>query len=176
MIYFTSDLHLGHANAIRFTNRPFTDVRDMNRTLIVNYNAVVRPSDTVYLLGDLSYCISVREANALIAMLHGEKHLILGNHDAAYDPALFASVQQYAEISYARQRFVLMHYPILDWNHMRHGSIHVHGHIHSVGEEYNLPNQIASVRRYDAGVDANAFYPVSADAILRFFAVGEGAS
>ena len=34
MIWFTSDLHLGHANAIQFCDRPFETVEKMNRTLI----------------------------------------------------------------------------------------------------------------------------------------------
>ena len=29
MIFYTSDLHFGHANAIKFDERPFTDVDDM---------------------------------------------------------------------------------------------------------------------------------------------------
>ena len=33
MLYFTSDLHLGHANAITFTQRPFADVEEMDRMM-----------------------------------------------------------------------------------------------------------------------------------------------
>ena len=32
--YWTSDLHLGHANIIQYTGRPFADVDEMNRALI----------------------------------------------------------------------------------------------------------------------------------------------
>lgn len=78
MIYFTSDLHLGHENAIRFMDRPFQNTEEMNHTLISNYNALVRETDTVYILGDLAYRIPVDEANALIAMLRGKKVLIKG--------------------------------------------------------------------------------------------------
>ena len=54
MIYFTSDLHFGHENVIRFNNRPFRNEREMSRVLITNYNSIVKPDDTVYLLGDLA--------------------------------------------------------------------------------------------------------------------------
>ena len=84
MIFFTSDLHFGHEHIIQFNHRPFRNVTEMNRQLISNYNAVVQPEDTVYLLGDLSFQISVEKANALIAQLNGKKHLILGNHGAIH--------------------------------------------------------------------------------------------
>lgn len=50
MIYFTSDLHLGHMAIIHMKNRPFEDVEEMNRKLISNYNSVVHKKDTVYIL------------------------------------------------------------------------------------------------------------------------------
>ncbi len=41
MIYFTSDLHLGHRGIIGMQNRPFENVQEMNQVLIRNYNVVV---------------------------------------------------------------------------------------------------------------------------------------
>lgn len=76
-IYFTSDLHLGHENIIRLTNRPFVCVEDMNNKLIHNYNSIVHKNDLVYILGDLTYKISVDESNKLIQQLKGRKVLIL---------------------------------------------------------------------------------------------------
>ena len=46
MIYFTSDLHLGHEAVIRKQNRPFANADEMNRMLIENYNSVVHKNDT----------------------------------------------------------------------------------------------------------------------------------
>lgn len=45
MIYFTSDLHLGHANIIRHCNRPFSSVEEMDDALIDNWNAKVTNAD-----------------------------------------------------------------------------------------------------------------------------------
>ncbi len=45
MIFFTSDLHLGHEGIMKYCHRPFASVEEMNRTLIRNYNAVVTPDD-----------------------------------------------------------------------------------------------------------------------------------
>ena len=44
----------------------------------------------------------------------------------------------------------------------------MHGHIHG-DENYNLQNKEDYVLRYDVGVDANGFYPVSVKQILSFF-------
>ena len=63
---------------------------------------------------------------------------------------------------------VLMHYPIVEWNGFYHNSIHLHGHIHA-DHLYNVRCRDAHLRRYDVGVDANDFKPVSFDEIIRWF-------
>lgn len=49
-----------------------------------------------------------------------------------------------------------------------HGSFMLHGHIHSDGL-YNLSNLEVGIKRYDVGVDANGYYPVSINQIENFF-------
>ena len=51
-IWFTSDLHLGHRNVIRFCNRPFADEKGMGKSLIENWNNTVGDNDIVFALGD----------------------------------------------------------------------------------------------------------------------------
>lgn len=51
---------------------------------------------------------------------------------------------------------------------MGHGAIHLHGHIHST-REYNEWNRRMRLLRYDVGVDANGYKPVSLDEVSRFF-------
>ena len=41
MIWFTSDLHLGHRAVINFQDRPFGTVEEMNEALIKNWNFLV---------------------------------------------------------------------------------------------------------------------------------------
>jgi calcineurin-like phosphoesterase family protein len=168
MLFFTSDLHLGHANIIRFADRPFSDVDEMNDALIANINQTVGVHDDLYILGDMSYRLGREGASALIKKIRCKKlHLVKGNHDKNWaESGLFVEVCDYKEIkTEAGLKLVLFHYPILDWSgkgHERnHGwSIHLHGHIHSQGTRYNIGNFIEGLYRYDVGVDANEYKPV----------------
>ena len=92
MIYFTSNMHLGHEAVIHMCNRPFKNVEEMNRALIRNINSMVHKNDTVYLLGDATHRISLDEANDLISKLNGHKIRIRGNHDKKYDKSLFEGI------------------------------------------------------------------------------------
>ena len=168
MIYFTSDLHLGHRGIIEMQNRPFKNVEEMNRVIVDNYNEVVHKNDTVYFLGDISHHMPIERVNELLRMMKGKKILIKGNHDKKYAPGLFEEICDFKAVSLNGQYFALMHYPMLSWPKKNSGSIQLHGHIHG-DENYNLQNRQDNVLRYDVGVDANRFYPVSVKQILSFF-------
>ena len=180
-MFFTADLHLGHANVIGFDNRPFDDVEEMNRVLIQNINDMVGEDDELWVLGDFSYGIDkdgVRELRNRIKCRH--VNLVAGNHDKDYtNEDIFESVQAYKEIKTPYGLFVLFHYPLLDWRSGHSGSVMLHGHIHSTGAYNNenlqrlyagyfpyghkerIPN--LNLRIYDVGVDANDYRPVSID-------------
>ncbi len=170
MIYFTSDMHLGHRAVITMQNRPFADVEEMNRAIITNYNAVVHKDDTVYILGDIAHRIRVEEVNELISKLNGKKYLLRGNHDKVYAPALFEEIRDFMTIVYKGQSISLMHYPMLSWPKSHYGSIMLHGHMHN-DESYNLENRKNGILRYDVGVEANGYYPVSVEQIMEFFGI-----
>lgn len=113
------------------------------------------------------------------------------------DEHLFESVDYYAELGKVRRegyKFCLSHYPMLDWNRAIHGAYMLHGHIHSQpadGENpglapgmagrphdntrdgmgmrgYNAWCREQGIRRYDVGVDANGYHPVSAEEIMAY--------
>lgn len=168
MIYFTADLHLGHRGIITMQDRPFGDVNEMNRIMIQNYNAVVNRNDTVYILGDICHHMEVDAVNEIIGKLNGKKYLIVGNHDKKYDPSLFVEVRDFMTVSLNGEYFALMHYPMLSWPKKNSGSYQLHGHIHA-RMDYNEKNRADGTRRYDVGVDANNYYPVSVKQVLDFF-------
>lgn len=149
-------------------NRPFENIQEMNQILIQNYNAVVHKNDTVYILGDISHHLPMDRANELISRLNGKKILIKGNHDKKDDLELFEEICDFKTVSLNGLYFALMHYPMLSWPKSHHGSYMLHGHIHA-DESYNLQNREEGILRYDVGVDANQYCPVSVNHILQFF-------
>ena len=80
-IFFTSDLHFGHENVLRFDNRPFETVEEMDDELIKRWNDKVGKGDLVYVLGDLIWKTATNEAIRIIKRLNGQIILIKGNHD-----------------------------------------------------------------------------------------------
>jgi calcineurin-like phosphoesterase family protein len=168
MIFFTADLHLGHEEVIAKRHRPFASVTEMNEALIENYNQRVTADDTVYILGDLCHRLTEEEANRLIARLNGRKILLRGNHDVDYDPALFEGMHDFLMEDFDGRRFVMIHYALIDWPGRKKGGIHLHGHMHE-SRAYNEENRRNGLFRYDVGVDANDYRPVSLPEILAFY-------
>lgn len=81
-IYYTADPHFGHRNIIQYCNRPWSSVEEMNEGLVARWNAVVRPEDTVYVLGDFS--MNMRDMETYTPRLNGTKVLVVGNHDKCF--------------------------------------------------------------------------------------------
>lgn len=83
MRFFTSDTHFGHANIIKYSNRPFKDRHHMNEALIDNWNSVVAPEDDVFHLGDVALG-PWEEWDDVLTRLNGNLHLSIGNHDRLF--------------------------------------------------------------------------------------------
>ncbi len=177
MIYFTSDTHFGHANVLKFIGRPFRDIDQMNQALIDNINVRVGRDDELYILGDFSFKISAADAAALRRKIACERvYLVPGNHDKGWGAGVrelegvFRVLPPIHRLKVDGRKYVLSHYPLVDWPSMSHGSVMLHGHIHSQGADYNELNRMQGVYRYDVGVDANGLRPVSLEEIDAWFA------
>ena len=81
MRYFTSDTHFGDHRTINIHKRPFAGVAEMDAALVAGWNATVEPHDEIWHLGDFARRAS--DVPALLARLHGVKHLVRGNNDPA---------------------------------------------------------------------------------------------
>jgi len=168
MIYFTSDLHFGHTNIIKYCNRPFESIEDMDKTLIQNWNAAVGHEDETYILGDFTMR-GPGHAKAYISALNGKKYLILGNHDLFLQDfgetdGWFEWVRDYAVIEHAGVKLILFHYPIVEWFGFGKGSVHLHGHLHNAPsvDTWNPKNS----RVFNVGVDVCGYKPISIDEII----------
>ncbi|WP_369373744.1 metallophosphoesterase [Promicromonospora sp. Populi] len=82
--HYTSDLHFGHLNIIRFCDRPFADVATMDARLVELWNESVAGDDTVWVLGDVALGV-LEESLASIGRLAGHKILVPGNHDRCWE-------------------------------------------------------------------------------------------
>lgn len=164
-IYVTSDLHLFHNNIIKYENRPFSNVDNMNESLIRNWNDLVTNDDLVYILGDLSFG-SMKKTNNILKRLNGDKILIKGNHDVNIDAEQFVSIHDYLEINYRGKKIVMCHYPLVLYN----GDIHLYGHVHSNTGTHRLCQNIKN--SYNVGVDVNNYKPVNLDEILKKYIDG----
>lgn len=175
-VYITSDTHFGHNNIIKYTNRPFENADEMDCALIQNINAKVSPRDTLYVLGDFAMGRGKDKLQHVRDMLDKinckNVYLVIGNHDVQDIERLkecgFADVYQMREIRHDGKKFVLSHYPLMEWNGFYHGAYHLHGHVHN-DASYNEDMKKRDIRRYDVGVDANDYAPVSLDEIIEFF-------
>lgn len=163
MIWFTSDHHFGHKNIIKYTNRPFNDVKEMDEELIKRWNERVQPDDEVYHLGDLGLGWP-KELKKLLKRLNGKIYLILGNHDSAALKCAdrFEWIKDYHELEVedadapgGKQLMVLFHYAMRVWHNSHRGAFHLYGHSHGSLED------LTDWRSFDVGVDSHNFYPIN---------------
>jgi len=80
MIYLIADTHFGHTNIIKYCNRPFTSIDEMNDRLICNWNSIVQPADIVYHLGDFALG-PAEQVRSYRHRLNGVIEIVMGNHD-----------------------------------------------------------------------------------------------
>lgn len=177
MNYYTSDLHLGHNNIMKYENRPGNDIFEMNKILIDNINNTVNKNDTLYILGDFAFKTKNHQIGSIIDELNSIKCkvvLIIGNHDKdwlnnqkfkQWNESLDGKIKQveiydYKEIYDNGTYVILSHYPIEVWNHKNHEAIHLHGHTHDTGEEFKIKN------RYNVGCMLHDYKPVTLNDLI----------
>ena len=168
MVYFIADTHFGHENILKLCDRPFDTIKEMNETIVRNWNKRVKGSDTIYILGDLFF--KCEDPGLILWRLNGKKRLIVGNYDEQWMKRVncakyFASVDELIQISYDGYTMTLCHYPMLSWNRQMR-SFMVFGHIHANTDMEFWPYIKARDNMLNAGVDVNGYMPVTFDEML----------
>lgn len=163
--WVTADPHFGHSNICKFTNydgsklRPWDDVTEMDKTLIDNWNSVVKDEDRVYLLGDVTF--TAAKMKQYIPQLKGRICLIPGNHEPTkmrkyFD--LFDDVRGYVQ----RNGFVMSHIPLHPDSLGRWG-VNIHGHLHN---NIVMVNGEPDSRYECVSVERTNFTPILLDKVL----------
>lgn len=171
-IFFTSDLHFGHKNIMRFCNRPYDSIEEMDEALINNWNSVVGENDIVFNLGDFAFAPN-RRWKELLSILNGNHYLIMGNHDYTRYPGdsvmkLFKGVYPQLLLKIDNRYVYLNHFPFLCYGGSYREPYNVvynlFGHVHSGPNSSGLDtDRLINIfpYQYDVGVDNNNYTPVS---------------
>lgn len=176
--FFTSDLHLGHQNIIKYCNRPFKTVDEMNQTIVERWNSRVDNLDEVYILGDLALG-NLTESLKLVEQLNGIKNLVPGNHDrcwVGHKKVREADFKRYEDVGLKilEEDFLydshirLCHFPVTGDSHdedrfdayrptLADFEWLLHGHVHNLWKMQG--------HQINVGVDMWDFYPVHEDQI-----------
>ena len=166
--WFTADLHLDHENIIKYCNRPFLDVQDMNYHLIDNWNQRVKKEDIVFHIGDFCYKETKHKAKDFIDQLNGQIIFIKGNHDTnngvktnILDLRLVFGKKNARDI-------LLIHRP----EEAGPGYFLVlSGHVHQLWKFQTIKFYDYSYDCCNVGVDMWSYYPITINEIMRAYSI-----
>lgn len=169
MIYFTADLHIGHDKDFIWEERGFSSVEEHDKEILKRWNEVVKPEDTVYILGDLALGQNGNEWDNIFYDLNGNIFFIQGNHDTNRRISIYQAryIMNYLGAAsfwkYGKKSFYLSHYPTLVANKDDKKFLwNLSGHTHSKNKfEYG------QYHVYNVAVDAHNCYPVSIEEIIK---------
>ena len=186
--FVTSDTHFGHSNIIKYAERPFAHVDQMNGEMIRRWNRTVGPVDVVVHLGDLALG-QLERTLPLTSALNGTRYLVPGNHDrvssvnrggrnierfrSAYEDAGWIILDEVVEAEVGGRPFLLSHFPYAGDSHDKSGEGVVDRYAAARPVDTGLPLVHGHTHRgparhgheFEAGVDIHDFTPVAAGAI-----------
>jgi calcineurin-like phosphoesterase family protein len=187
--WFTADPHFGHANIIRYCNRPYLSSREQqllknqgargrwevsretlqthDSALLHNINSLVQPEDTLWILGD--FCRGGHQEAARYRRRIGcqNVHLVWGNHDDRSIGSLFTSTLEQGMVEVEGQAIWLNHYPMRSWNRSFQGSWMLYGHVHGRLTEIE-ETELEWMLTKDVGVDACDYKPISFEQLTSY--------
>ena len=155
-----ADTHFGHTNIIKYCNRPFNSVGEMDEVLIERINKYVRPIDYLYHLGDFCFGKRSESVRYYLNKINCKNIvLILGNHDYVkhVKNERFREIHPILIRTINNQPMTLCHYSMRVWHKKHYGAWHLYGHSHGTLDSLD--------KSMDVGVDTNNFYPYHFDEI-----------
>ena len=163
-IFITSDTFFSRPDALDLGKRSenFVNVKQMDDTLISNWNEVVNPNDIVYHLGN--FCWDPISADLILRKLNGKIIFF----PAKYDGALAEVINQFigkhkileSMITWDRKlNSVLSHWPMLNWPGKDKSTYHFHG---GIGKH---PTNLEKEYRINASIDYWNYAPLDIDVI-----------
>lgn len=140
-IYVTSDTHFNHANIIKYCNRPFKNIDEMNEMIIEKWNKIVDKDDIVYHLGDFGFG-SKESLQEIFNRLNEKKYLIMGNHDYRVGRQYYLELgfEEVYKKEFILNNYIMTHKP----KEINSSFINLYGHIHDkpVDTKYDDDNHI----------------------------------
>ena len=157
-------MHFGHSNMIKYENRPFKDIYEMEEVIIRNWNNKIKKEYYVYVLGDVSF-YPKEKTKEIINQLNGRKILIMGNHDKRkstkyWKEVGFEDVSKYPILF--DDKYLLSHEPRYEIASSRL-YFNIHGHLHSK-EVSNKPEMF-----FNVSVERNNYRPVDFEKVEMTF-------
>ena len=158
MYFFTSDEHYGHRNIIKYCDRPFESIEEMDAEIIKRHNEVVSKNDIVIHAGDFTLA-KKQKAENYVNQLTGTHIFLSGSHD--YWLGKNHPLQIW-EQNIEGQIVVACHYAMRTWPVSHYNSWQLFGHSHGILEPIG--------KQWDIGVDNNDFYPLSFEQLNKIMA------
>jgi calcineurin-like phosphoesterase family protein len=174
-----ADLHFGHEMLVHLQpdgsrHRPFESTKEMDETLVHNWNSVVDPVDTVYVAGDVTMD---EKFLPILRQLVGRKILIKGNHDTA---PIKEYLKYFADIRACDRhgRALITHVPIHPSQLGGRFKLNIHGHLHARKvmrhtDVYVSDHMEPDPRYVCVSVEQTNYRPVLLDTLLQSIAKEE---
>jgi len=155
MYWFTADEHYGHVKIIKYSDRPFGSIEDMDECLISNHNSIVDKNDITVHAGD--FCLLNKKEDVYkkyINRLNGNHVMLVGSHDHWQS----GSGRYIWRKRIEGQLIIVCHYAMRVWECSHYNSWHLFGHSHCRLEGIG--------KSFDIGVDCHGYQPWSWDEIV----------
>lgn len=155
MYFFISDEHYWHTNILKYCQRPFASIEEMNEAIIERNNEVVGKNDIVIHGGDTTLLSQHKfQKTGILQRLNGQHTFLKGSHDRWLSGKTLTRWEKHIDGIYV----VVDHYAGRVWPRSHYGSWQLFGHSHG--------NLEAWQNQYDIGVDNNNFYPISFEELI----------